>query len=750
MTATGYHMVHKFLATGLALAILGGAMTVSAADAPVSRAPGSPPRIGLALSGGGARGVAHVGVLKVLEDMRIPISCVTGTSMGAIVAGTFAVGTPPKRLEELVLAADWPEIFRDNPPRKDLAIRRKADDFKTLFAPEFGVKDGGLALPKGVIAGVSIEAFFRVLAQPAVGITDFSKLPIPFEAMATDIENGDSVVLNTGSVAQAMRASMSVPGAIAPVEIGGKLLVDGGIANNLPIDQARKLCADVIIAVNISTPPLQRKDLTSALAVALQLVNFLGKSTVDQQLKSLGPNDVLIQPDLGDISAASFERSADAIRIGEEATRKLADKLSRYSIAPEKYAEFRAKQVASKASLGTVAEIKFEGLERTDPEVLRGMLDTKPGEALSEETVNTDLRRIYGRGDFEGVSYRVIGDTGPRTMVVTPREKLWGPDYLRFGLGLATDFQGENQFNVLAQYRKTWLNSLGAEWLTEAQIGADTHLFTEWYQPLNNKGVWFASLYGVVGQTTRGIFNNSVSDPQQIADYLISSARAGVDLGATLGTWGELRFGPQWTQVHARVDVGDPVLPSVSQLTAGGRVNMVIDQLNHPWFPESGYGMTLNYYGATTALGSAINYQRLVATGTYVASWGENTINLFASGGSDFNTDMPAYEAFALGGPLRLSAYRLNQFNGHEFAFGRAMFYRRILPLPDLLGSGVYIGASAEVGQIRDRFDRLPSPGTLYSGSVFLGANTFAGPAYLGAGFGTGNAFSVYLLLGAP
>ncbi|MEP7329763.1 MAG: patatin-like phospholipase family protein, partial [Betaproteobacteria bacterium] len=211
--------------------VLATAQCALAADAPPARVPSVPPKIGLALSGGGARGIAHVGVLKVLEEMHIPISCVTGTSMGAIVAGTYAVGTPPKRLEELVLAADWPEIFRDDPPRQDLAIRRKEDDFKTLFAPEFGVRDGGLALPKGVIAGVSIEAFFRVLAQPAVGITDFSKLPIPFEAMATDIETGQSVVLNRGSVAQAMRASMSVPGAIAPVEIDNRLLVDGGIAN---------------------------------------------------------------------------------------------------------------------------------------------------------------------------------------------------------------------------------------------------------------------------------------------------------------------------------------------------------------------------------------------------------------------------------------------------------------------------------------------------------------------------------------
>ena len=297
------------LVAGLAVSMgtVAQAPTASAAQAEAR------PRIGLALSGGGARGLAHVGVLKVLEEMRVPISCVTGTSMGAIVGGTFAAGRTTAEMQKMVLEADWAEIFRDKPPRKEIAVRRKVDDYKTLFAPEYGVKDDGLALPKGLIAGVSIESFFRVLTTPAFQINDFNKLPIPFRAMATDIETGESVVLKDGSLAEAMRASMSVPGALAPVERDGRLLVDGGIANNLPIDEARKLCADVIIAVNISTPPLKRDQLTSALSITGQLINFLGLQTVDQQLRSLGERDVLIAPELGDISSSSFDRAADAL-----------------------------------------------------------------------------------------------------------------------------------------------------------------------------------------------------------------------------------------------------------------------------------------------------------------------------------------------------------------------------------------------------------------------------------------------------
>jgi len=714
---------------------------------PASMQPSPPrPRIGLALSGGGARGVAHVGVLKALEEMRIPVSCVTGTSMGAIVGGTYAVGTPAKRLEELVLDADWDEIFRDNPPRQEISIRRKGDDFKTLFAPEFGLKDGALALPKGVLAGVSIEAFFRVLAEPAMGVSNFKDLPIPFEAMATNIENGDLVILNHGNVAQAMRASMSVPGALAPVEIDGKLLVDGGISNNLPIDQARQLCGDVVVAVNIATPPLARADLTSALAVSVQLVNFLGKSTVDRQLQSLGPDDVLIEPDLGDISATSFSRSKDAIRIGEEAARTLAGKLSRYSLPPEEYARFRARQVAKSGELGTVSEIRIEGLERANPAVVGALVKSKPGEPLSEARISEDLRRIYGRGDFESISYRIVGDNGPRAMVITPAEKLWGPTYLRFGLGLESDFQGDNFFNLLAQYRRSWINSLGGELLVEGQIGQDTHIFGEWYQPFTVKGDWFASLYGVAGETTRSIFYNDA----KVADYLIRSQRAGVDVGYVFGTVGELRVGPQWTHVNARVDTGDPVLPSVRQTTAGVHVGFLVDQYDRAWFSKEGYGARVNYYGATTALGSALDYQKVQASATYVTSFGENTINFNVQGGTDFGSGMPAYESFTLGGPLQLSGFRIDQFSGRQFAYARAMYYRRVYALPDILGAGLFVGAAGEVGAIRDRVDGLPTPGTLWSGSVFLGAQTFAGPGYIGAGVGNGGAFSVYLLLGAP
>ena len=704
------------------------------------------PRIGLVLSGGGARGLAHVGVLKVLDELRVPVSCVTGTSMGAIVGGAYAAGTPPAELETFVRQADWDEIFRDAPPRTEISTRRKIDEYKTLFAPEYGVTRKGLVLPKGVIAGVSIEGFFRRLTQPAIDITDFNKLPIPFRAVAADIETGEAVVLSHGSLARALRASMSVPGALSPVEIDGRLLVDGGIANNLPIAEARKLCGEVVIAVNISTPALKRQEITSALSVAGQLINFLGKVNVERQLNSLGTRDVLIAPELGDISAASFERSADAIRIGEEATRALADQLARYSLPPEQYAALRRRQVAESKPLGSVDEIRFEGLSRTNPAVLRALVLSKPGDALTEEKVSADLRRIYGRGDFESIDYQIRSESGRRTMVIHPQEKEWGPDYFRFGLSIATDFQGQNFFNLLGQYRRTWLNKLGGEWLSEAQIGKQSFVSTEFLQPFEERGRYFVAPYARIGQDLQPVFSGG----NRVGEYETKESRLGLDGGMFLGTAGEARLGAVWRDINATTVTGVAVLPEAKERTAGPRAVLYVDQLDNAWFPRAGYRMTGMAYAAEKSFGSAQQYQRLDGEIVLADSWRAHTVSLKVAGGTDLQSNMPAYENFKLGGPLRLSGYRIDEFSGDGFAFGRLMYYNRAIQLPDLLGSGVFAGASLELGQVQARSAGQGSPGTVFSGSIFLAASTFAGPAYFGFGVGENGHYSVYLLLGAP
>src|SRR5262249_7354836 len=304
----------------------------------------------------------------------------------------------------------------------------------------------------------------------------------------------------------------------------------------------------------ISTPALKRDQITSAFSVAGQLISFLGKVNVERQLNSLGSRDVLIAPDLGDISAASFERSADAVRIGEQATRAVASALARYSVAAEQYAALRRRQIAERKPLGSVDEIRFEGLQRTNPEVLRALVSSKPGEPLTEEGVSADLRRIYGRGDFESIDYQIRTESDRRVLIIQPQEKGWGPDYLRFGLGLATDFQGQNMFNLLVQYRRTWLNKRGGGWLNEAQIGKNPCLATEFLQPVEERGRYFVAPYARIGQDFVPVFSGT----NRVGEYETKETRLGLDGGVFLGTWGEARLGAVWRGGDRRAGAGPP------------------------------------------------------------------------------------------------------------------------------------------------------------------------------------------------
>jgi NTE family protein len=531
------------------------------------------------------------------------------------------------------------------------------------------------------------------------------------------------------------------------VEIDGRLLVDGGIANNLPIDVARNICGEVVIAVNISTPPLERDEITSALSIVGQLINFLGKERVDKQLASLGKRDVLIEPELGDISSGSFERMADAVRIGEAAARAQASELRRYSLPKAEYDALRKRQVVPRTStLGRIDEIRFEGLERSNSAVLTQLMDIQPGSEITEATLLRDLRRIYGRGDFDSVDYRIEEGPATRALIIRVHEKETGPNYLRFGLSLATEGKGDSYFNALVSYRSTWVNRLGAEWKLEAQVGQSSYLFTEFYQPLTRYGYFFVAPYAQAGQTYRGVYSGN----DRVADYLVRENRAGLDAGTNFGQWGELRLGPVWRTVKADVQTGSQVLPNADTNVSGARIRLFADTMDQAWFSRDGHRVVMTGYRATSAMGADVQYSRGELAWNGAKSFGEHTFQGFLYGGTNFDTNLPAYDSFVLGGPFRLSAYAINQFAGQQAAFGSLRYLNQVKRLPSPLGSGVYAGASLEAGRVNKLYDGTDTTGNLWSTSAFIGAETFLGPAWVGAGFAPGGFRSLFLLVGVP
>lgn len=714
------------------------------------------PRIGLVLSGGGARGAAHIGVLKVLEELRIPIDVVVGTSMGSLVGGGYAAGLPPTELERRVTEANWDQLFNDDPPRADWPARRKESSANPTWNFSLGVRDGHVRLPKGAISGQQVQLFFNDLVKGAETVQSFDALPIPFRAVATDLEDGRMKVFDRGPLPVAMRASMSVPGLFAPMEWDDHIYVDGGLVRNLPIDVARKMGVDVIIAVNLGSGYLPRDQLGTILGVTGQMIAILTEQNVQASLKEVRPGrDVLILPDLGDITSSDFARAAEAIVTGERAAHKAAPQLARFSLSEEAYARWKRDRFARGAPVEHIGEVRVAGLERVNPRIFDGLVADQENRPLDRERLVEDIQGLYGRGDFERISYRFEPQRdGTDLLIVDAVEKAWGPGYLGFGLGLSTDNQGDNRFGLRATYNQTWINSLGAEWTSSLTLGNSPSLYTELFQPLNLDRALFVAPYLDLSSTPNSVF----LDDLRVARYDVARARVGMDLGTTLGGV-EVRLGPYYGHTQLDLDTGSPELSEGGRNDSGLRGRILYDTLDSAGAPRSGLRLSLEALSPLQAMGADVDYTRAQLNVAAAHSFGANTVAGVLRGGTSFGAEMPYYDQFPLGGFLKLSGYANEQFRGNDMAFAGLSYYRQIASLPPPIGRGLYLGASLEAGWLSDGIVTDPSNGgeavlsreeTRYGGSLFFGSDTWIGPAYLGVGLsGTGES-AIYVLIGVP
>jgi NTE family protein len=741
--------LRRLAAAASAMATLLGTPVVFSAD-DANRPSGvhaTRPKICLVLSGGGARGAAHIGVIKVLEELRVPVDCIAGTSMGALVGAAYATGTSVPDMEKLTGEISTELLFKEEPPRQDQSMRRKQDDYSVFVTPEIGVAEGKLGLPKGVVSGVQLETVLRKLARTK-GYLRFDELPIPFRAVATDLVTGKEVVFSQGDLASVMRASMSVPGAVAPAEVGGMMLVDGMLTKNLPIEVARAMGADIIIAVNVGTPLLKREQLDGILAVTGQMLSILTEQNVQASLAKLKPSDILITPALEEFTTADFDHLPKIVPHGETAAREVAERLTRLSVSPAEYAEAqRRRQVEVVADQRPVDEIRFEHLNYVNPETVRAIMETQAGQPIDQPTLDRDMRRIYGTGDFEHVQYSLLEEPGRRILVVDAVEKSWGQQTIRLGLGLSFAGIGDQYFNLLARYRRAWINSYGGEWRAELQAGRTSALRTEFYQPLSPAQQFFvAPSLGVERRVTNLYLGN-----QQVASYETRDASLAVDVGALLGRYGEVRLGLRSGVIRPRLDIGPPSLsPGEPRIDEGAvAFRLALDQLDSVNFPRSGWYGTANLYQSTRRLGADQDYLRWDAGAGAAMSFGEHTLHVAAKLGGHAGPDpLPRYDLFQWGGFLRQSGYATGQFLGESLSYARVMYYRRILR--GSLFEGAYGGLSLEVGKIGHPLVPGSLEGWLKSAMLFAAIDTPLGPTYLGYGYAADGSSSLYLYVGTP
>jgi NTE family protein len=665
------------------------------------------PAIGLVLSGGGARGAAHVGVIRVLEELNIPIDCISGTSMGSIIGGLYASGMTADELEQALLTIDWPDAFQDEPKREHRPFRRKReeDDFLVQAAP--GISDEGeLKLPSGLIQGQKLGLVLKQLTLPVAKVRDFDELSIPFRAVATDIVTGH--------------------------------------ANNLPVSVARDMGADVVIVVDISTPLATRDEIKNILSITAQLTGFLTNANAERSRASLTDNDILIIPDLGEITSADFDRSGEAIPKGRLAAEEQVSQLRPLSLTGEQFTAHVAARKPRPAEPHVIDFVRIDNRSRISDDVISARLHIKTGKPLDVPSLEKDINNIYGSDLYQNVYYTIIEEEGKTGVVVTAVEKSWGPNYLQGGLALEGSFSGSNSFTIAAAYTRTALNPLGGEWRSIVQVGSERRLFTEWHQPLDVNTRWFIN--PIIDLEKRNV--NVFDSGDKLAEYDISEYGVRLEAGRELGYWGELRGGVRWSTGDATLEIGDPALPSGKFDRGEGFLRLSLDTLNNAYFPRSGARGNIEYLAALDYLGADTEYEQLLVNISRAFPLGGRSSIIL---GGNFNTtlddDAPIESLFRSGGFLRLSGFEENEIAGQHFGLLQGVYLRRINDF-NLLPT--YFGASLELGNAWNDTSDISWDSTLAAGSLFIGSDTFLGPIYVGYGYTEGGNQAGFLFLGNP
>ena len=726
----------------VAVSLIGSAAANAAPAVEVSERP----RIGLVLGGGGARGAAHIGVLRELERLRVPIDAIAGTSMGAIVGGLYASGMTPAQLEELVASLDWKDSFQDTTSREHMLFRRKQDDEAYPMRFEMGLRDGSVLLPAGLISGQKLSWILREQTLHVSNVSDFDQLPTPFRAVASDIETGEAHVMSRGDLVLAMRASMSAPGIFSPVHADGRRLVDGGLTGNVPVDAIREMGVDIIIAVDVEFPLYEPDQLDSALSITGQMLTILIRKETLRQLEKLSDSDILIRPDLGDFGSTEFENIIETLGPGAEATMAESERLGELSIDVDAYAAYQAARTGIYSRPQRIDFVRVRDDGPLSEDFLVSHLQIQAGDAIDPDKLANDASRLYGLGLYEKVGYRLIRDGSETGVEFQTVAKSWGPDILQFGMTFEDNFEGTTAFNVSARLTKTGLNSYGAEWRIDAQLGTDPSLFTEFYQPLSADSRFFVAPRAVLKQSNFNTFTGS----DTVARYRVSEAEIGLDVGRDLGRWGEFRVGVQRGVGDARVKIGDPSLSNFDFDTGGLFARFRIDTLDDAQIPLHGTRLDLIWNGSRTDFGADSDLDTIETELTMARTFGRNTFSFGLNYATTLDSSVPIHEFFPLGGFLNLSGLDRGAISGPHAGLTRLVYYRRSGDTGSLMEMPLYFGASIEAGNAWQTRSAVSFDSLIVHGSLFAGIDTYIGPLFIGAGFGEGGESSFYLSLGTP
>jgi NTE family protein len=708
-------------------------------------------KIGLVLSGGGAKGAAHIGVLKVIEQKNIPIDYIVGTSIGAYIGGLYALDYSVADIEKIMLNLPWNKGFSDNIPRTLLSFENK--ELRDLYNIPFdlGLSGGQLKSPSGLLLGQSAGSLLKLSTDVVAKFESFDHLAIPYRAIASDLVTAKTFVISKGSLTKAMRASAAVPGAIEPVNIDGKLLVDGGISNNMPIDVVKKMGADIVIAVDIGAPLLLKSEINSTFDVIGQLSTILTINTTKTQLDYLSPQDILIRPDIGALGTADFSIMDEALNLGSQAALNIEDRLEPLSVSEQEYLIYQQQKKQKsltwfKPFTQPIIAIEYQNNSKVSYAVIKEKFALKVGDVVSKEMLNLAIERVYSINQFEHVDAEFIDSPEGRKLVLTTQAKSWGPNYLHFGFSLESDFSKGSIVDIDLAYILHDVTPYGGTWINNAQVGWETSLSSELYQPLDESQHYFSRARIEYSQDKW----EATSDRTEVDNkYFLANA----GLGFNYINDGAIEFG-------VIAETGELVLKgegktSFDYSSIGGYFSFDYDNLNSINFPTQGNKFSLDMFWRND------NYDEFEGIAPEDKSleirfdWrGAFHIKNHAFVGiasvatveseSDFSVHVTE-----LGGFLNLSGYQKDELIGshklftafvYQYDLGEELFGKQSVPL--------YLGASIEAGNVWGLNASVKAEDVIKSGSLYLGTDTDFGPAVFGVGFASGGRSSVFLSLG--
>jgi NTE family protein len=692
-----------------------------------NRAPRARPKIGVALEGGGAMGLAHIGVLKWFEEHHIPVDYVAGTSMGGLVGGFYATGMTPGELKTLIDGMDWRKILSDRTPYEDLAFRRKEDQRAYPNSLVFGLRNG-LSLPAGLNAGHQIGLLIDRVTLPYDEISSFDALPVPFRCVATDLVSRKPYVFKDGSLAGALRATMSIPGAFSPVHDGKAVFVDGGLLNNLPTDVVRQMGAEIVIAVHLEIAPPEAKNIQSVFAVLDQSVHVVVENN---ELRSLAQADAVISVPLQEYHTLDYAKSAQIMNLGYEAASSRARLLEAFALTDVEWQEHQKLRTAKKLSdVPTPQFIEVEGTNAHEATDVTRYVKRFQGKPVNPQKLDEVLTRLTGVGRYDSAGYRLIEKNGQTGLLVQVVEKNYAPPMLQTAFEVDGSQSGNVDFTMGTRFTFMDVAGFRSEWRTDLLLGNTYGIQTELFRPFRAESRWFFAPHADASDTTFQIY--AKDDP--LADYRFYRINIGGDIGYSLGRFSELRVGYEVGSLNTKLRLGSLIIPAVVGRVGQTRLHYLLDHTDDPVIPRRGFSAETNFRWFDQSPGAKGGFPSMdLKLGYFQPITRPASLFVESEGGTTFGATSTGIPQFFLGGPARLSAYGQNEFQGNQYYLFRAGYLHDLLTLPPFLGKKVYAVGSYEIGKMYGVTTGTDFPDDVAAG--FL-AETALGPFFIGGSVG--------------